>query len=77
MKWSLLAQKRKFFRRPRNRKVAAAVSKTPPTGNNPIGDSDSIRKDTTPRLENIALRQMYTHALAATFRLKRSRVLRL
>jgi hypothetical protein len=57
-KWSLLAQKRKFFLRPRRRNDAPTVSNTPPTGSSPIGVKDSIRKATTPVLENIALRQM-------------------
>ncbi len=54
----MLAQKRKFFLNPRKRNDAPTVSNTPPTGNNPIGVSDSIMKVTTPVLENIALRQM-------------------
>jgi len=54
-KWSLLAQKRKFFLNPRRRNDAPTVSNTPPTGNNPIGDNDSIRKATPPTLENIGL----------------------
>lgn len=57
-KWSLLAQKRKFFLNPRKRNDAPTVSNTPPSGNNPIGAKDSIRNATTPTLENIALRQM-------------------
>ncbi len=57
-KWSLLAQKRKFFLSPRRRNDAPTVSNTPPIGSNPIGVKDSIRKATTPILENIALRQM-------------------
>ena len=57
-KWSLLAQKRKFFLNPRKRNDAPTVSNTPPTGSNPIGDRDSIRNATTPIPENIALRQM-------------------
>jgi len=57
-KWSLLAQKRKFFLSPRKRNDAPTVSNTPPMGSNPIGARDSIRKATTPRLENIALREM-------------------
>lgn len=73
----MLAQKRKFFRNPRKRNDAPTVSNTPPTGNSPIGDRDSTRKATTPKLENIALKQMYTQALAATLRLNKSRVLRL
>jgi len=58
VKWSLLAQKRKFFLNPRKRNDAPTVSNTPPTGSNPIGDRDSIRNATTPTLENIALREM-------------------
>ena len=54
----MLAQKRKFFRSPKKRNEAPTVSKIPPTGKRPIGDTDSIRKATTPRLENIALKQM-------------------
>ncbi len=57
-KWSLLAQKRKFFLNPRKRNDAPTVSNTPPTGSNPIGARDSTRNATTPMLENIALRQM-------------------
>ena len=57
-KWSLLAQKRKFFLNPRKRNDAPTVSNTPPTGSNPIGARDSIRNATTPTLENIALREM-------------------
>ena len=57
-KWSLLAQKRKFFLSPRKRNDAPTVSNTPPTGSNPIGARDSIRNATTPILENIALRQI-------------------
>ena len=57
-KWSLLAQKRKFFLSPRKRNDAPTVSNTPPTGSNPIGARDSIRNATTPTLENIALRQI-------------------
>ena len=57
-KWSLLAQKRKFFLNPRNRNDAPTVSNTPPTGNNPKGATDSMRNETTPMLKNIALRQM-------------------
>ena len=73
----MLDQKRKFFLSPRRRNDAPTVSNTPPTANNPIGATDSIRNTTTPILENIALRQMKTQALAATFLLKRNRVLRL
>ena len=54
----MLAQKRKFFLSPRRRNDAPTVSNTPPIGSNPIGVKDSIRKATTPILENIALRQM-------------------
>jgi len=57
-KWSLLAQKRKFFLSPRKRNDAPTVSNTPPTGSNPIGARDSTRNATTPMPENIALRQM-------------------
>ena len=57
-KWSLLAQKRKFFLSPRRRNDAPTVSNTPPAGSNPIWVKDSIRNVTTPILENIALRQM-------------------
>ena len=73
----MLAQKRKFFLNPRKRNNAPTVSNTPPTGSSPIGARDSSRNATTPILKNIALRQMWTQALAATFRLKRNRVLRL
>lgn len=73
----MLAQKRKFFLNPRNKNDAPTVSNTPPTSNKPIGDRDSTRNEMTPTLENIALREMYTHALAATLLLKRNRVLRL
>ena len=58
VKWSLLAQKRKFFLNPTKRNDAPTVSNTPPTGSNPIGAMDSIRNATTPTLENIALREM-------------------
>jgi hypothetical protein len=57
-KWSLLAQKRKFFLKPRKRNDAPTVSNTPPTGSKPIVAMDSIKNATTPILENIALRQM-------------------
>jgi hypothetical protein len=57
-KWSLLAQKRKFFLKPRKRNDAPTVSNTPPTGSNTIGASGSIRNVTTPMLENIAPRQV-------------------
>jgi len=57
-KWSLLAQKRKFFLSPRKRNDAPTVSNTPPTGSSPIGARDSMRNVTTPILENIALRQI-------------------
>ncbi len=56
-KWSLLAQKRKFFLSPRKRNDAPTVSNTPPTGSNSIGVRDSIRNATTPTPENIALRE--------------------
>ena len=77
VKWSLLAQKRKFLRSPRNKKVAPMVSNDPPTGRSPMGDTDSIKKVTTPMLENMALKEMYIHALAATLFLNRKSVLRL
>ncbi len=77
VKWSLLAQNRKFFRSPRNKNDAPTVSSDPPTGSSPVGEMDSSRNITTPMLENIALRQMYTHALAATLFLNRKSVLRL
>ena len=73
----MLDQKRKFFLSPRRRNDAPTASNTPPTGSNPIGAKDSVRNTTTPILENIALRQMKIQALAATFLLKRNRVLRL
>jgi len=57
-KWSLLAQKRKFFLKRRKRNDAPTVSNTPPTGNKPVGAMDSIKNATTPILENIALRQL-------------------
>jgi len=57
-KWSLLAQKRKFFLNPRKRNNAPTVSNTPPTDSNPIGVTDSIRNATTPILEKIALREI-------------------
>jgi hypothetical protein len=40
----LLAQKRKFFLKPRRRNNAPTVSNTPPTGSKPRGTSDSMRK---------------------------------
>ena len=57
-KWSLLAQKRKFFLSPRKRNDAPPVSNTPPTGKSPMGATDSMRNETTPMLKNIALKQM-------------------
>ena len=57
-KWSLLAQKRKFFLNPRKRNDAPTVSNTPPTGSKPIGTRDSMRKANTPTLKNIALSEM-------------------
>ena len=57
-KWSLLAQKRKFFLNPRKRNNAPIVSNTPPTGSKPIGTSDSMRNAKTPIPKKIALREM-------------------
>jgi hypothetical protein len=57
-KWSLLAQKRKFFLSPRKRNDAPTVSNTPPTDNSPMGARDSMRNAITPVLEKIALREM-------------------
>jgi len=73
----LLAQKRKFFLSPSKRNNAPTVSNTPPTGSKPKGTSDSMRNATTPMPKKIALRDMWTHALAATLLLKRKAVLRL
>ena len=57
-KWSLLAQKRKFFLNPRKRNNAPTVSNTPPTGTSPKGTSESIRNAKTPIPKKMALREM-------------------
>jgi hypothetical protein len=54
----LLAQKRKFFLKPRRRNNAPTVSNTPPTGSRPNGTSDSMRNAATPTPKKIALREM-------------------
>ncbi len=54
----MLAQKRKFFLKPRKINNAPTVSNTPPTGSKPKGISDSMRNGTTPTPKKIALREM-------------------